>query len=114
MLDFLLAVRLEPEPKGRLSAWGGLLDVADEHGLWSFSLGADDLHRLPGGMLWGSFPDEAAALAALDAALASAGALLGYPVRARTRIACQAGAVGMGRADSAIAQAEALLYPVTL
>lgn len=113
MPDFLIAVRLEPAPKGRLPAWNGLLDVSDEHGLWSFSIGEGKLRPLPDGMLWGAFPDAAAALAALDAALAGAGDLLGYPVRARSRMAC---AVDGGRksiAEFPVAQAEALLYLVS-
>lgn len=110
MRDYLIACRLEPEPAGKLPAWGGLLDVADEHGLWSFRAGPEGLRPLPEGMLLGGFADEAAALAALDAALESASDLLGYPVRARGRVACPAGPGGLAARQIPFAEAQALLY----
>jgi len=87
---FLIACRLAPGPPGKLLPWGGLLDVADECGLWGFSLGPEGVRPLPEGMLWGRFADETAALGALDLALSGAADLLGYPVRVRGRVACAA------------------------
>jgi hypothetical protein len=90
MQPFLIACRLAPAPPGRLPPWGGLLDAADEEGLWSFSFGPEGVRPLPEGMLWGRFVDETAALRALDLALSGASELLGYPVRVRGRVACAA------------------------
>ncbi len=111
MRDMLVACRLEAGPKGRLPPWGGLLDAAEEHGLWSYILAPGGAHRLPEGLLWGRFEGEAQALAAFDAAVAEASSLLGYPVRTTRRLACAAG--GGPEAQNPFAQAQALLYLVT-
>jgi len=108
MRDFLIACRLEAGPMGRLPPWGGLLDAAEEHGLWSYLVQPGGLHRLPEGLLCGRFADEAQALAAFDAAMADASALLAYPVRAMRRAACAASR--SGDAEIPFAQAKALLY----
>ena len=107
MQGFLIAFRLEPAPSGRLPPWGGLLDTAEEHGLWNYIL-RPGLHRLPEGLLWGRFEDEASALAALDSALSGASDLLGYPVRARGRLAWPTDT--LAEAEIPFAQAQALLY----
>lgn len=88
MHPFLIACRLALGPPGKLPAWGGLLDAAEEQGLWSFSFGPEGVRPLPEGMLWGRFDDAATALKALELALAEASDLLGYPVRAQGRVAC--------------------------
>ena len=87
MQNFLVVCRLEPAPVGMLPPWGGLLDVADEHGLFSLIVEGADVRRLSEGMLWGRFDSADEALEALEASLASASALLGYPIRARGRAA---------------------------
>ena len=113
MQSFLIVCRLEPAPDGKLPPWGGLLDVAEDHGLCWLAPDGDGLRRLPEGTLWGRFERSAEALAALDAALADASRLLGYPVRAPRRIACPTEAAalsGFGDAEKPFAQAEALLY----
>ncbi len=107
MREILIACQLQAAPNGRLPPWGGLLDSAEEHGLMSFILGPDGGRPLAQGLLWGRFEDEAAALAAFDAALAGASELLGYQVRVHRRMACAAG----GEApEFPFAQAEAPLY----
>ncbi len=113
MQSFLIVCRLEPAPEGKLPPWGGLLDVAEEHGLWWLAPDEEGLRRLPEGTLWGRFERAADALAALDAALSDASRLLGYHLRARRRIACPTEAAalsGFGDAQKPFAQAEALLY----
>ena len=113
MQSFLIVCRLEPAPPDKLPPWGGLLDVAEEHGLWWLAPDEDGLKRLPEGTLWGRFERAADALAALDTALSDASELLGYELRARRRIACPTEAAalsGFGDAQKPFAQAEALLY----
>ena len=111
MRDIMIACRLEAGPQGRLPPWGGLLDAAEEQGLWSYILAPAGAHRLPEGLLWGRFEDEAQALAAFDAALAEASWLLGYPATAERRLAC---AASQGRnGEIPFAPAQALLYLVT-
>ena len=88
MQSYLVVCRLDPPPAGKLSPWGGLLDVADEHGLLAYAIGEDGVRALPSDMLWGRFDTAAAALAALDASIAGASELLGYPIQARGRLAC--------------------------
>ena len=92
MQTYLLVCRLDPAPVGKLPPWGGLLDVADEHGLLAYAVDEGGLQALPPDMLWGRFETAAAALAALDASIAGASELLGYPIRARGRLACPTGA----------------------
>ncbi len=111
MRDMLIACRLEAGAKGQLPPWGGLLDAAEEHGLWSYILSSGGAHRLPEGLLWGRFENEAQAISAFDAALAEASWLLGYPVRATRRLACAAGAGP--QAEIPFAPAQALLYLLT-
>ena len=108
MQGFLIAFRLEPAPAGRLPPGGGLLDAAEEHGLWSLVWGPAGARPLPEGRLWGRFADARAALDAFDTALATASDLLGYPVRARGRLAWPA--ANLAEAENPFAQAEALLY----
>ena len=88
MQNYLVVCRLDPAPAGKLSPWGGLLDVADEHGLLAYAIDEAGVRALPPDMLWGRFETAAAALAALDASIAAASELLGYPLRARGRLAC--------------------------
>ncbi len=112
MKTILVAVRLDAAPRGKLPPWGGLLDTAEEVGLWSFAPGPDGgVRPLPPGLLWGRFEDEASALAALEDALEEASELLGYPVTARGRVA---GALGSPQknwgGEIPFAEAEALLY----
>jgi hypothetical protein len=106
--DILIACRLETGPKGQLPPWGGLLDAAEEHGLWSYLVAPGGAHRLPEGLLWGRFADEARALAAFDSALHEASWLLGYPVRATRRLACATAAAT--EAENPVAPVKALLY----
>ena len=108
MQGFLIAYRLEPAPAGGLPPYGGLLDAAEEHGLWSLVWEAASARRLPDGRLWGRFEDARAALDAFDSALADASDLLGYPVRARGRLAWPADSIG--EVENPFAQAKALLY----
>ena len=111
MKTFLVAVRLQPGPRGKLPPWGGLLDTAEEQGLWSFALRADGgAQALPEGLLWGRFEDEAAALAALDAALAEASELLGFRLTTQGRVAGAMGEPQKNWAEKPIAQGQALLY----
>jgi hypothetical protein len=95
MPSFLIVCRLEPEPPGKLPPWGGLLDVVDEHGLYSLVIDRTGVRLLPEGMLGGRFVSPQAALAAFDEALVSASDLLGYPVRASSRDAYPAEAASM-------------------
>ncbi len=88
MQSYLVVCRLDPAPLGKLPPWGGLLDVADEHGLLAYAIDEEGLRALPPDMLWGRFETPAAALAALDASIAGASELLGYPIQARGRLAC--------------------------
>ncbi len=108
MPDLLIACTLQDPPSGRLPPWGGLLDAAEEHGLWNYIPRAGGVHRLPEGVLWGCFADEAAALAALNGALEGASELLGYRVRAHRRLACAAGEGA--QVEFSIAEPDALLY----
>ena len=108
MQSFLIAFRLEPAPPGRLPPYGGLLDAAEEHGLWSLAWDATGAQRLPEDRLWGRFEDAGAALGAFDSALATASDLLGYPLRARGRLAWPAD--NLAETENPIAQAQALLY----
>ena len=108
MQGFLIAFRLDPAPPGRLPPGGGLLDTAEEHGLWSLVWDAAGARPLPEGRLWGRFESARAALAAFDAALAGASDLLGYPVRARGRLAWCAD--NLAEPENPFAQAQALLY----
>ncbi len=108
MQGFLIAFRLEPAPSGRLPPWGGLLDAAEEHGLWSVVWDASGARPLPEGRLWGRFANASSALDAFDSALSGASDLLGYPVRARGRLAWPAD--NLAEAENTFAQAQALLY----
>ena len=108
MPGFLIAFRLEPAPPGRLPPDGGLLDAAEEHGLWPLVWGAAGARRLPEDRLWGRFDSARAALQAFDSALADASDLLGYPVRARGRLAWATD--NLAEAENPFAQAKALLY----
>ena len=110
MQGFLIAFRLEPAPPGRLPPGGGLLDTAEEHGLWSLIWDPAGARRLPEDRLWGRFADARAALDAFDAALAAASDLLGYPVRARGRLAWPAD--DLAEAENPFAQTEALLMSI--
>ncbi len=111
MKSILVAVRLEPGPRGKLPPWGGLIDTAEEHGLLNLvAQPGGGLQPLPEGVLWGWFEDEAAALAALAAALADASDLLGYRVNARGRVACPVGAYEKIWREIPFAPAQALLY----
>ena len=87
MQTFLVVCRLGPAPPGKLPPWGGVLDVADEHGLMSLTMDESGVRALPQGMLWGRFEDADGALAALEAALGGASELLGYGITARGRAA---------------------------
>ena len=111
MKTILVTVRLGPAPRGKLPPWGGLIDAAEEQGLWSFAPRAGGGARaLPEGLLWGRFEDEAAALAALDVALAEASELLGYRVTTRGRVAGAMGARQKSWSENSFAQGQALLY----
>ncbi len=111
MKTILVAVRLEPGPRGKLPPWGGLIDTAEERGLLNLVVQpGGGLQQLPEGVLWGRFEDEPAALAALDAALADASDLLGYPLTARGRVACPVGAHEKNWREIPFDPAEALLY----
>ncbi len=111
MKTILVAVPLEPGPRGKLPPWGGLIDTAEEHGLWSLVPQAGGgLRALPEGLLWGRFEDEAAALTALAAALAEASELLGYRLAAPGRVACPVGSQEKNWGEISFAPAEALLY----
>ena len=90
MQSYLIVCRLEPAPAGRLPPWGGVLDVADEHGLMSLAIDGTGVRLLPQGMLWGRFENADAALSALEAAIDGASDLLGYRITARGRAACPA------------------------
>ena len=88
MPAYLIVCRLGPAPPGKLPPWGGVLDVADEHGLIALAVDPPGVRALPQGMLWGRFEDADGALAALEAALDGASDLLGYRITARGRAAC--------------------------
>ena len=85
MPAYLIVCRLGPAPPGKLPPWGGVLDVADEHGLIALAVDPPGVRALPQGMLWGRFEDADGALAALEAALDGASDLLGYRITARGR-----------------------------
>ena len=80
MHSYLIVFRLDPAPAGKLLPWGGVLDVADEHGLSFLTFDRTGVRLLPEGMLWGRFEDAVAALEAVEATLAAASELLGYRV----------------------------------
>ncbi len=105
MQSYLIVCRLDPAPPGKLAPWGGVLDVADEHGLLSLAIDRTGVRLLPQGMLWGRFENAKAALGALDATLEGASDLLGYRITARGCAACPADVASvppLGRpADSA-------------
>ena len=105
MQGYLIVCRLDQPPPGSLPPWGGVLDVADEHGLLSLAIDRTGVRLLPEGMLWGRFENAEAALGALQAALDSASDFLGYRIGLRGRAACPADVASMpqlGRpADSA-------------
>ena len=90
MQSYLIVCRLDPAPPGKLPPWGGVLDVADEHGLMSLAIDGTGVRLLPQGMLWGRFKNAHAALKALEAAIDGASDLLGYRITARGRAACPA------------------------
>ena len=80
---------LEPGPPEKLPAVFGLSEAAEEHGLSSIIRSRGGWRRLPQGVLGGSFPDVHAALEAFDCALHGASDLLGFPLRARRRLAAE-------------------------
>ncbi len=114
MQSYLLVCRLDPAPPGKLPPWGGVLDVADEHGLLSLAIDGTGVRPLPQGMLWGRFETADAALAALDAAIDGASDLLGYRIIAHGRAACPteaASAPPLGRAADSACPSESSSIP---
>ena len=80
---------LEPGPPEKLPAAFGLIEAAEEHGLWSIIRHHGGWRRLPQGVLGGTFPDGQAALEAFDHSLNEASCLLGFSLRARRRLATE-------------------------
>ena len=86
MEDCLIVCTLGDPPPGALPPWGGLVDSAEEQGLFWFRPDGEHLRRLPVGLLWGRFDDPSCALQAFDDAVAGASDLLGYPIPVERRM----------------------------
>ena len=87
MIAWLIHYDLSPGPPEKLPAPYGLLDAAEEQGLWTPSPAWGGPRRLRDSVLCGRFVDSAAAIAAFDRAVEAASELLGFELRVQRRLA---------------------------